>query len=121
MCSLIIVECCEQVEQESFISVKYSIPSSWEGTDGTVRLYKNDKLFLLKKFDADNKHIQFPESPKLYFGLTSQPINEEDVFTNRKLFSPLAKIDQSYYNNMGIDIEITDNPAGRPHVVIQKL
>ncbi len=106
-------------EDESFLFVKNYIPSSWQGTEGTIRLYRNNSLFLLKKLE-DSQAIRMSESPNLYFGLTSQPIEKEDIFTNRKLFSPLAKIDQSYYST-GIDVEITDNPAGRPHAIIKKI
>ena len=56
----------------------------------------------------------------LYFGLTSQQLKTEDVFNGFEMFSPLAKINRSFYSK-GIDIQVNDNPAGRPHVTISKL
>ena len=83
-----------------------------------MNLYKGNRLFVVKQFTGEPLIIS--ESPQLYFGLTSHDLNPEDVFTNHKMFSPLAKIDFSYYTT-GLDIEVTDNPAGRPHVVMNKI
>ena len=36
------------------------------------------------------------------------------------IFSPLATMDLSYFSS-GIIITVTDNPAGRPHVTIERV
>ena len=101
------------------IRITNSLPTSWKGSEGKLHLYKNDHLFLIKH-TMPGDEVTFPNSPVLYFGLTSQSLNIGDVFTNRKLFTPLAPLDRSFYVT-GANIQISDNPAGRPHVTINKV
>lgn len=98
--------------------ITIDLSSVGDDIDGRVYLYKDDRIFLIKTLKGDR--VTIPESPLLYFGLTNQDISVGDTFTNRKLFSSLALVDQSYYNT-GMIIEVSDSPARRPHVTILKL
>lgn len=109
-----------------YISIKCvvsdTVAGSWDssGIDGKISLYKSDRSFLVKTFKPGEEVKLLESPPNLYFGLTTHNINSEDFFTNRKMFTPLAKIDQSYHET-GLNIEVSDNPAGRPHVNINRL
>lgn len=91
-----------------------------ESIEGEVYLYKSGRPFLSAQL-APKELISFAVSPNLYFGLTKKKMNEGDVLEEKeKYFSPLAKLDRSYFTG-GIKIDVSDNPAGRPHLTIEKI
>lgn len=100
------------------ITITNQLPSTWTGTNPKFELYKCDRLFLFIKDTIPFGESAFlPTTPNLCFGLTKQNIKQGDIFTDKKIFSPLATLERSFYTK-GINIGISNNPAGRPHVTI---
>jgi hypothetical protein len=88
---------------------------------GNINLYKSERLFISVSCPP-GEVIIFPKNPRLFFGLTKKDIKRGDVFDSKseKIFSPLAQLDRSYFTD-GMRVSISDNPVGRPHVIIDKL
>lgn len=88
--------------------------------NGNLHVYKSDRLFLLANLHQ-GETVAFPINNNLYFGLTKTEMKQGDIIPQwEKVFSPLAKLDTSFLKG-GVKIEVSDNPAGRPHVVIDRI
>lgn len=85
-------------------------------------MHKKGSPFLRFNLPPSGGSLSFPPTPSsLCFGLTKEAIKDgEEVREKRSIFSPLATMDLSYFSS-GIIITVTDNPAGRPHVTIERV
>lgn len=106
----------EDSNDHEMIKVENTTPHA-----GKLNVYKSGRLFLFVDL-LPQSFVSLPLQPKLFFGLTKKAIKEGDSFDSKKekLFSPLAELNRKYFTN-GIIVNISDNPAGRPHVNIDRL
>ena len=103
----------------SCIKITNTVKSS---LNGHFILYKSGHPFFRFNLPPFGGSLTFPPTPSsLCFGLTKGVVEEGEVVKEKgKIFSPLAKIDLSYFSS-DINITVKDNPAGRPHVTIEQL
>ncbi|XP_019855899.1 PREDICTED: uncharacterized protein LOC109584561 [Amphimedon queenslandica] len=106
-------------DSSSPIKITNTVKSS---LDGHFILYKSGRPFFRFNVPPFGGSLTIPPNPSsLCFGLTKGEVKEGEVVKEKgKIFSPLATLELSYFSS-GIDITVTDNPAGRPHVTIEKL